>query len=592
MTQTMFRRVDYTLQQLVDAIEIGSLGLPDIQRPFVWEPTKVRDLLDSMYRGFPVGYLLLWENPPDDAGKTQIGVTGHGHKRPSRLIIDGQQRLTSMYAVMTGKPVIDKDFRQKRIGISFRPLDGRFEVTSAAIQRSPEWIADISEQVFSNGAGTFTLVGRYIQQISKAREVAPEEQDKAARNIERLLALKTYPFHALEVHSEADEEDVAEVFVRVNSKGTPLNQADFILTLLSVFWEEGRRALEDFARACRTPPTNGKPSPFNHHIEPDADQLLRVGIAVGLHRARLKYAYQFLRGKDMDSGTFTAEAREEQMGRLRAAQEQVLDLTNWHEFLKALVAAGFRSRQMISSENTVLFAYAFYLIGKHQFGVPALLLRRTVARLFMMATLTGHYTNSPESQMEVDLANLRGRKTPEEFVEAIDKIIGTRLTPDFWEIQLPATMEVSAGNASVLRAYHASQNYLDVRVLYSTMRVSELVDPALVNTRQPLERHHLFPKAWLGSKDIEGVRDVNQIANMALVEWSDNVDISDRDPADYVPEYEARFSPTELEAFYRDHALPSGWFKMPYLDFLAARRKLMAGVIRRAYEKFAGGAEQ
>jgi hypothetical protein len=585
MSETLFRRVDYSLQQLVDAIDIGSIGLPDIQRPFVWEASKVRDLFDSMFRGFPVGYLLFWENPPEDAGETQIGIGEHGHKRPSRLIIDGQQRLTSLYAVMKGKAIIDQDFREKRIQIAFHPLTTRFEVTSAAIRKSNEWIDDISNKVFANGAGTFTLVNQYISGLRAHREVTPEEQDLAAKNIERLLSLKNYPFHALEVHAEADEEDVAEVFVRVNSQGKRLNQADFILTLLSVFWDEGRKALEDFARRSRIAPTDGRPSPYNHHIEPDADQLLRVAVAVGLRRARLKYAYQFLRGKDVETGTFTAEAREKQLARLRDAQAKVLNVTSWHEFLKVLISAGYRSRQFLSSANTVLYCYAFYLIGRHDFAVPPADLRRIIARLYIMATLTGHYTNSPESQMDEDLANIRGADTADDFVEALDKIISSRLTTDFWEIQLPAAMEVSSGNAAVLRAYHAAQNYLDARVLYSTMRISELVDPALVNIRKPLERHHLFPRAWLQSQGIKEVRQTNQIANFALVEWGDNASISDRAPSDYAPEYEASFSAAELASFYEHHALPERWFDLDYWVFLEQRRKLMAGVIRKAYER-------
>jgi len=225
MSETLFRRVDYSLQQLVDAIDLGSIGLPDIQRPFVWEASKVRDLFDSMFRGFPVGYLLFWENPPEDASETQIGIGEHGHKRPSRLIIDGQQRLTSLYAVMKGKAIIDQGFREKRIQIAFHPLTTRFEVTSAAIRKSNEWIDDISSKVFANGAGTFTRANQYISGLQARREVTSEEQNLAAKNIERLLSPKNYLFHALEIHAESDEEDVAKVFVRGSCRGMHLNQA-------------------------------------------------------------------------------------------------------------------------------------------------------------------------------------------------------------------------------------------------------------------------------------------------------------------------------------------------------------------------------
>jgi uncharacterized protein with ParB-like and HNH nuclease domain len=140
--KTCFKRVDYDLSGLLHYIDIGDIGLPDIQRPFVWSNAKVRDLFDSMYRGFPVGYLLFWENGAN--GARQIGVAEKQHAVPSRLIVDGQQRLTSLYAVFRGKPVLDSDIQKREIEIAFRPRDGKFEVADAAIRRDPEWIPNVS----------------------------------------------------------------------------------------------------------------------------------------------------------------------------------------------------------------------------------------------------------------------------------------------------------------------------------------------------------------------------------------------------------------------------------------------------------------
>jgi hypothetical protein len=138
--KTCFKKVDYDLSGLLHYIDIGDIGLPDIQRPFVWSNAKVRDLFDSMYRGFPVGYLLFWENGTGDGAK-QIGLGGKQHTVPSRLIVDGQQRLTSLFAVFRGKKVLDEDYRERQIAVAFRPRDGKFEVADAAIRRDPEWIA-------------------------------------------------------------------------------------------------------------------------------------------------------------------------------------------------------------------------------------------------------------------------------------------------------------------------------------------------------------------------------------------------------------------------------------------------------------------
>lgn len=141
---TVFKKVDYNLSGLLHYIDMGDIGLPDIQRPFVWSAAKVRDLFDSMYRGFPVGYLLFWANGQPNHAR-QIGLEEKGHKTPSLLIVDGQQRLTSLYSVFRGKPVLDENFQERRLKIAFRPRDGRFEVTDAAVEKDPEFIPDISK---------------------------------------------------------------------------------------------------------------------------------------------------------------------------------------------------------------------------------------------------------------------------------------------------------------------------------------------------------------------------------------------------------------------------------------------------------------
>ena len=142
MAPTVYRDTGYTLMHLIEEIRHGKIALPDIQRPFVWSAAQVRDLFDSMYRGYPVGTLMFWETGAD-AGVRQVG--GGEHDGVARLlIVDGQQRLTSLFAVLTGRPVLTSRYRQKQIRIAFRPRDETFEVTDAAIERDPEYIADIT----------------------------------------------------------------------------------------------------------------------------------------------------------------------------------------------------------------------------------------------------------------------------------------------------------------------------------------------------------------------------------------------------------------------------------------------------------------
>lgn len=253
--KTCFKRVDYDLSGLLHYIDIGDIGLPDIQRPFVWSNAKVRDLFDSMYRGFPVGYLLFWENAAIN-GARQIGLGDKQHNAPSRLIVDGQQRLTSLYAVFRGKQVLDADYKERAVEIAFRPRDGKFEVADAAIRRDPEWISNISE-LWCSKKSSRKLVNDFIERLSAKASLSDDEEEGIAHNLDRLFDLQKYPFTALEIAPSVEEEQVADIFVRINSEGVKLNQADFILTLLSVFWDEGRASLEAFCRSSRQPPKPG-----------------------------------------------------------------------------------------------------------------------------------------------------------------------------------------------------------------------------------------------------------------------------------------------------------------------------------------------
>ncbi len=584
--KTCFKRVDYDLDGLLNYIDNGDIGLPDIQRPFVWSNAKVRDLFDSMYRGFPVGYLLFWENA-SITGAKQIGTDDKQRVVANRLIVDGQQRLTSLYAVFKGKAVLDADYKERNIEIAFNPRDGKFDVADAAIRRDAEWISNISD-IWTSGKSSRKLVNGFIDQLAAKTDLSEDDEEQIAHNLDRLFDLQKYPFTALEIASNVDEEQVADIFVRINSEGVKLNQADFILTLLSVFWEEGRTELETFCRGCRVAPSPGSSaSAFNHFIQADPDQLLRVAIALGFGRGRLKSVYQVLRGKDPETGEFSPERREEQFEKLKDAQSHVLNLTNWHQFLSALVGAGFRSGQMVSSKNALLFSYAFYLMGRVRFRVAEHVLQKAIGRWYFASSLTGRYSSSPETIMDGDLARFRNINTAEEFLKILDDIIANELTNDFWKITLPANLESSSARNPELFAYFASQNKLGAPVLFSHKTIADLIDPTIQTKKKALERHHLFPRKWLERQGIKDRPVVNQMANYALLEWPDNISISDDAPSEYVPIVRERFSDEDWRIMSEMHALPNNWEMMNYHDFLQVRRTLMAGIIRRGFEKLA-----
>lgn len=576
---TLFKEVSYNLQTLIQNIDMGIIGLPDIQRQFVWKDTKVRDLFDSMYKGYPVGYLLFWANGLEDSHKT-IGADKK-QKTPSILIVDGQQRLTSLYAVIKGVDIIRNNYKKEKIVISFKPLDERFEIPDAASQKSPEYLQNISD-LWNPDLDMFDYVNRFIEKLRETREINSEDKIKIQNSITRLKSLEAYPFSSLELNAAIEEEQVADVFVRINSEGKKLNMADFILTLMSVFWDEGRKNLEEFCRLARIPAKDA-PSPFNYIIEPEPDQMLRVAVGLGFRRARLKYVYSILRGKDLETEKFSIERRDEQFKILKKSQAQVLDILNWHEFLKALKLAGYVKTDYISSKLSVIYAYTLFLIGRVDFNVDLYELKNLIARWFYMITLTGRYTGSAETQMEMDLAKIRNISTAKEFIDTINEIIGTTLTNDFWNINLPGDLSKSSSYSKSLFAYYAALKILGAKGLFSKSLVGDLLQEGMRSNKSALEKHHIFPKEYLKKMGTTEQTEINQIANYALVEWDDNIKISDTAPAEYLPKYKARFTEDEYKQMCYWHALSENWENLTYPDFLVKRRILMANIIKDAF---------
>lgn len=580
----LFKDADYNLAKLTEDINSGVIGLPDIQRPFVWEDVKVRDLFDSMYRGYPVGYLLFWENAHQAHTRTLAEDTDT--RRPPRfLIVDGQQRLTSLFAVIKEKQVVRKNYEKEHIIVAFSPLLDKFEIPDASMRNSPEWIPNISK-IWSSGKTEYDFITEYLDNLKKSRPLTDEEEKKIKRAISELNGLLRFQFSALEIDASASEEEVAQIFVRINSKGTRLKETDFILTLMSVFWDEGRFELEDFAKAAKVP-TDGTATAFNYIFQPDPDQMLRVAIGLGFKRARMKYAYSILRGKDLQTEDFSEERRDQQFGVLKEVQAKVLNLNNWHEFLKAMKGAGYTREALITSAYNVMYAYTLFLIGKYDFRMEAPELRKLTSYWFYFISLTGRYTGSAETQMEEDLNTIeKAHDHGDKLEDTLNRIINSEITPDYWNITLPTSGLVSgAARNPAMFAYYAGLNILGAKVLFSNLTTTQLMENGVQERRSALERHHLFPRKYLIRKGLEDFSEINQVANYALVEWGDNNDISDKAPKEYLPPLLTRFSNEERKQMYYWHALPEGWEQLEYSKFLEVRRKLMAQVIKDAFAR-------
>ncbi len=581
---TLFTTTNYPISALIEDIDLGKTGLPELQRPFVWPNVNVRNLFDSIYRGYPAGFLLLWDTGADGSLKA-IG-TKADRPPPKMAIVDGQQRLTSLYAVVKGAEVVRADFSKGPIRIAFNPLTERFDVPDATTSKDKAYIPDISF-LWRKGADLFSIARTFMEDLEATRDLTAAERKRIETSISRLFNLPQYQFTALTLSATVGAETIAEVFVRINGSGKKLNQSDFIMTLMSVFWDDGRADLERFALAA-TRPGDGQASPYNHFIKPAPDQLLRATVGLSLKRARLEAVYNALRGRDPKTGIDSPEKRDEQFARMQAGQKAALNLTNWHHFLSALTLAGYRGEKMISSETAIIYSYVLYLIGIGDFGIDRERMRKAIAEFYFMASLTGRYTSSPETRFESDLARLRDLKSAEDYLECLRVLIGTILTEDFWTNSLPNLLATSASQSPSLFAYNASLIRLDAKALFSPLKIAALVDPAVNGSRAVLERHHLFPRAHLEDTGLNDLRQINQIGNFASVEWPQNLKIGKQPPRDYVPALDAALSPGEREQSYFWHALPPLWWEMGYPDFLVERRIRMARVIRRAWQDLSG----
>ena len=586
MAKMLFTPVPRILKDLIMEVESGKLGLPELQRGYVWKATKVRDLLDSMFKGYPIGYLMIWDSADSTDKSKQIGTDSKPYTAPKSLVIDGQQRLTSLFAVMRGKKIVDEKFNEKPIIISFNPLTRVFEVGDNAKKRAADWIYDISE-VFLNEPRSFAYISEKVQSMAESREKAGStltdaEKQSIQQNIMDLLSLGSFSVPTLEINGNSDEESVADIFVRVNSGGEKLGEDDFILTLISVYWQEGRQKILEFCRSARIPKQG---TPYNFLFQPSPTHIVRVAMSYGFKRARLHYAYMLLRGRDFDNGIYSEDLRVQQFDKLKLVLDKVLNVQVWKNFLKCVEAAGFVSKSLISSENALVYSYAMYLIGKYDYGMDESTLRRLIAKWFFMAAVTGYYTGSPETDMEADMADLRGVKSGDAFVALLESKIAAVFTGDYFDISLPNNLANSAPRNPSWFGYCAALNVLDSKVLFSTLHTRELFSPTADGTKSALERHHLFPKAYLARIGITDDRDRNQTANFAFIEWSDNIEILDTSPAEYMKDQLAKIPTDEKGGIYADHALPDDWEHMEYTDFLVKRRVLMAKVIKRGYER-------
>lgn len=589
MGKELFDNIPSKVADLLSDVKNGRIGLPDLQRPFVWKDNKVRELLDSMMKGYPIGYIMLWSSPDNYENTDHIGKNEKTFKRPEDLVIDGQQRLTALLAAIYGVTIKDKNYNERTIKISFNPLTREFAVWTQAYERNPEWISEISRVFAADQEHNVSKFRKaFIKSANESREknnenlLTEDEEDLIEKNINDLLNLGIYSLPTLKINSKADEQDVADIFVRVNSGGQTLTEKNFIETLIAVYDNDVHNKINQFCAASRVPADK---TSYNQILFVDPSHLIRMSVGVGFRRARLRYAYMLLRGKNLKTGEITQTVREDNLRIFKNSLDIVTNLNNWHSFMNLFVSAGYLKSSFVASSNAVVFSYVLYLIGKYDYKVSSVDLQRIICKWIFMSTITGFYTGSTETEVEKQFADLRDVHNANEFVAYLDSVIKNRFTDDYFTYSLPSELNSSSATSPAWYGYIAALNVLGTPMLFSNVPLSQYFVTGANGGKNSIDKHHIFPKHYLEQIGYNNDRDRNQIANFTYLDYTTNIDISDAPPTEYVARYKDKIGKDAYKLACAQNALPENFELLPYPDFLAKRRILMAKIVKSAYEK-------
>lgn len=578
-------------------VKSGEIAIPEIQRPFVWDATHVRNFLDSLYNGYPVGYLIAWRN---QNVKLKDGSTSEGKK----ILIDGQQRVTALMAAILGQEVLTKDYRKTRIVIAFNPLNEatkRFEVSNPAIQKDPSWLPDVAT-IFAQDARTSKIVKAYMEKNPQADEDVVEDA------IDRLrLALSNNTVGYIELSASLDIETVTEIFIRVNSAGVSLSQADFAMSKIAVNETHGgntlRKAIDYFCHLAVAPefyavlrendPEFARTSFFqkmawlkndNENIyDPSYTDMLRVAFSTRFKRGKLADLVALLSGRNFETKQYEEEIVANSFSELSAGIVDFMNETHFKRFIMIIKGAGFVDASLIGSQNALNFAYILYLTMREQSMAPATI-ERYVSRWFVYSMLVGRYSaGAPETDINYDIERI-AQQGIETYAE--DRF-NAELSPNFWEASLPQSMNTPVSISPYFRLFRAAQVKAgDKGFLSRDITVRDLIE-------NRSDVHHLFPKQYLKVNNFSRSQ-YNQIANYAITQSEINIAIGKKEPAKYMAEmleqcsggqqkYGNITSMGELEANLAQHCIPEGFFTLrleSFQEFLLARRKLMALKIR------------
>jgi hypothetical protein len=586
----------HPVETLLTWVKSGEIAIPEIQRPFVWDATKVRNLLDSLYHGFPIGYLIAWRNP---TVRLKDGTPSAG----KRILIDGQQRVTALMAALLGHEVLTKDYETVRVRIAFHPQKEEFEVSNPAILKDVSWIADVAE-LFSPKAK--------LLQITKSYTAANKGVDENVifGTLEKLRKIVNNHVGVIELAEDLDIETVTEIFIRVNSAGATLSQADFVMSKIAADEKHGgntlRKAIDYFCHLAIAPDFLGRikkvdqafaSSEFfpkmrwladvNEDIyDPSYTDMLRVAFTSQFRRGKLQDLVALLSGRNFETKQYEEAIAAESFNRLKQGILEFINQTHFDRFTMILRSAGFETSDLIRAQNSLNFAYILYLRGRAE-KMPAADIEQLVRRWYVMSVLRGRYTGSPESTFDYDIRQIESQGLAN-FTEAV---IDAELPESYWSTLLPREMDTSAVFSPYFLVYQAAQVKLaDRGFLSRDITVRDLV-------LNHSDVHHVFPKNHLKKQGLSKSK-YNQISNFVLAQSEINIAIGDKAPEVYFEElakqcdggkkkYGGITKDTDMKANFRMNCLPETLLdgKIPaYDEFLDKRRKLMSQRIKTYFE--------
>lgn len=574
------------VQVLLGWIEGKQIAIPEIQRPFVWDASQVRDLLDSLYRGYPVGYLICWTNPNL---QLRDGTTAAG----KRILIDGQQRIIALTAALAGRPVLTKGYKKSHIKIAFEPNEEIFEVSNPVLTRDKRWLPDVSV-AFRPGVSSFALVTDYCEKNPGS------QPDEISAKLTRLQNIANNQIGVIDLAVNLDIDTVTEIFIRVNSQGTTLSQADFAMSKISANEEyKGntlRKAIDYFCHASVNPTfieeiadidsdfastdyyakMRWLAGVFEDLYDPNYTDMLRVAFSSQFRRGKLKDLVALLSGRNFETKQYEASIAEASFENLSQGILRYMDQPTFLTYLQIIKSAGFINKGLISSQNALNVSYAMFLIGQEE-GIQSLDLQSIIRRWFVLATLTGRYSGSADSSIDQDI-----RQVTNQGLQSYTKIvIDSTFTDSYWQSLLPQEMDTSAALSPYWLTFLAAQVFDNAPgFLSAQIRVASLI-------QDKGDTHHVFPKAYLQKMGVQRGQ-YNQIANYVKCPSDVNRLISDKPPAVYFAEVKKQLGksgrlshlPDEkaLEKNLSQNAIPLEVLEaeIPYEDFLIQRRRLMS----------------